>query len=234
LIRRAVLAALCAAVAVACPAGPREGEASTLRVLEVKDGDSLRVEVGPLALDARLAGLDAPELRQPGGREAMGALTALAEGRVFRFHEDGRDRYGRLIVTLHPLDFDGASAPGPSVNQMLIASGHAWHYRAYSKDPALAAAELVARTLRLGLWGAPDPTPPWEFRAERGARSPRPAPSEPVEIDDTTAIIGNVRSQIYHLRGCPGFLRVAPHNRALFATEDEARAAGYRRAGNCE
>ncbi len=233
---RVVLAVVCATGA-ACPSAPHEDDGPTLRVLEVKDGDSLRVEVGPLEFDARLAGIDAPERRQPGGRQATEALRALAEGKTFYFKEDGRDRYGRLIVSLIPIA-EARSADGligsPTVNRLLVASGHAWHYRAYSNDPSLAAAELVARALRLGLWAVPDPVPPWEFRDRHGARAPRPDPAVPVAIDGTTAIIGNVRSQIYHLRGCPGFLRVGPHNRVLFETEEEALAAGYRRAGNCD
>lgn len=46
-------------------------------------------------------------------------------------------------------------------------------------------------------------------------------------------VIGNARSKIYHLPGCHSYDRVGERNRTPFATEAEAVAAGYRRAGNC-
>lgn len=49
----------------------------------------------------------------------------------------------------------------------------------------------------------------------------------------TGPIIGNANSRIYHLPGCPSYARVGERNRTPFATEAEAVAAGYRRAGNC-
>ncbi|PAU87819.1 deoxyribonuclease I [Pseudomonas sp. WN033] len=47
-------------------------------------------------------------------------------------------------------------------------------------------------------------------------------------------VIGNRRSQVYHLpQGCPGYQQVSPQNQVHFASEAEALAQGYRRAGNC-
>nr|WP_314485253.1 endonuclease [uncultured Pseudomonas sp.] len=48
------------------------------------------------------------------------------------------------------------------------------------------------------------------------------------------AVLGNRNSHVYHLSaGCPGYHQVAPKNQVAFATEVEAQAAGYRKAGNC-
>ncbi|MNF14532.1 hypothetical protein D3C80_2167800 [compost metagenome] len=48
------------------------------------------------------------------------------------------------------------------------------------------------------------------------------------------AVLGNRNSHVYHLaNGCPGYAQVAAKNQVTFATEDEAQAAGYRKAGNC-
>ncbi|MDH0572396.1 endonuclease [Pseudomonas fulva] len=48
------------------------------------------------------------------------------------------------------------------------------------------------------------------------------------------AVLGNRNSHVYHLAaGCPGYHQVAPKNQVAFATEVEAQAAGYRKAGNC-
>ncbi|MDR6711295.1 deoxyribonuclease-1 [Pseudomonas hunanensis] len=48
------------------------------------------------------------------------------------------------------------------------------------------------------------------------------------------AIVGNQNSHLYHLpSGCPGYSQVAAKNRVSFASESQAQAAGYRKAGNC-
>lgn len=47
-------------------------------------------------------------------------------------------------------------------------------------------------------------------------------------------IIGNQRSKVYHLPvGCPSYSAVGANNRVAFTSENEAEAAGYRKAGNC-
>ncbi|WP_028633946.1 endonuclease [Pseudomonas parafulva] len=48
------------------------------------------------------------------------------------------------------------------------------------------------------------------------------------------AVLGNRNSHVYHLAsGCPGYHQVASKNQVNFASEGEAQAAGYRKAGNC-
>jgi S1/P1 nuclease len=44
---------------------------------------------------------------------------------------------------------------------------------------------------------------------------------------------GNKHSKVYHLSGCPGFNAMSPANIITFATESDARQAGYRKAKNC-
>jgi deoxyribonuclease-1 len=46
-------------------------------------------------------------------------------------------------------------------------------------------------------------------------------------------IKGNRKSKIYHLPGCPNYNQISDENVVWFKTEDEARAAGYRKAMNC-
>jgi endonuclease/exonuclease/phosphatase family metal-dependent hydrolase len=57
-----------------------------------------------------------------------------------------------------------------------------------------------------------------------------PASEEP---DAAGPVIGNARSKVYHLPGCPSYGSVGERNRRSFASEAEAEAEGYRRAGNC-
>ena len=48
------------------------------------------------------------------------------------------------------------------------------------------------------------------------------------------AVRGNRNSKVDHLEsGCPSYDRVSTSNRVEFSSEEEAKAAGYRIAGNC-
>jgi micrococcal nuclease len=67
------------------PASLAKGERFSGPVMHVGDGDSLCVAVGPLRgtdwVEVRLADFHAPELREPGGREARDTLKRLTQGR---------------------------------------------------------------------------------------------------------------------------------------------------------
>lgn len=67
-------------------------------------------------------------------------------------------------------------------------------------------------------------------------RQIKPAQPRPLEVASVGAglIYGNKNSGVYHLpTGCPSYLQVSPRNRVEFGTEQEAAAAGFRKAGNC-
>lgn len=68
-------------------------------------------------------------------------------------------------------------------------------------------------------------------------RTPQPAPKPTLASASTTTgvIVGNQKSHVYHLpSGCPGYAQVSAKNQVSFASESEAQAAGYRKAGNCK
>lgn len=52
-------------------------------------------------------------------------------------------------------------------------------------------------------------------------------------IMDGKNYVASVGGTKYHLPWCPGAERIKEENKIWFATEDEARAAGYSPAGNC-
>lgn len=71
-----------------------------------------------------------------------------------------------------------------------------------------------------------------------GIRNPIPAdhPARQAAQDAPSAgmVRGNRNSKVYHLpEGCPSYHAVSPRNIEEFETEEEAIAAGYRKAGNC-
>jgi micrococcal nuclease len=200
------------------------------RVARVRDGDSLVVSFPDGGdRDVRLHGIDAPEAGQPWGRESGEHLRRLALGREVDLHLRGIDGYGRHLAVAIVAEGD--------LGLLQLRGGHAWHYRRYAdeQEPAVreryAAAERAARAERLGLWASAAPAAPWDFKSDRRAGT-RP-PAEGATSLRAGIIVGNRRSRLYHLPGCPGHAAVAPGNLVLFESEAAARAAGFQRAGNC-
>lgn len=161
---------------------PEEGDIIAVRVLRVHDGDTVRVQplIGRrhrgmmvLPLSIRLMRIDAPELNQPGGKEARRALKTFLGARhkaqpVVYLRAEGRDRYFRTLGTLFAGETD--------VNAEMVRLGYA-HYYPYDKQsfsPELEAYEQNARRHRLALWSdGVEPELPSRFRkrikAERKA-----------------------------------------------------------------
>jgi endonuclease YncB( thermonuclease family) len=100
--------------------------------------------------------LDAPERRQPWGRQALGELV---HGQTVEVQEMDRDRYGRTVARLE--------AQGRDVGRELVRQGLAWVYERYCATldcEAMRRAQADAKANRVGLWADPSPAPPWEWR----------------------------------------------------------------------
>ncbi len=113
-------------------------------VVRIADGDTLTLlTLEKEQVKVRLAEIDTPEKGQPYYQKAKQALA----DRVFRQNIQVEivdwDRYGRAVGKII-LD-------GENVNAWMVAEGHAWVYRQYSKDPALLDLEAVAKGSGLGL-----------------------------------------------------------------------------------
>ncbi|MFM8931542.1 MAG: thermonuclease family protein [Gemmataceae bacterium] len=107
----------------------------------------------------RLAEIDAPELKQDFGQRSREALAAMVFGKTITVVDQNKDRYGRWIGRLY--------ADGIDVNRQMVATGYAWHYASYSKDPSLGVLMQQAKDQKLGLWGQGDPIPPWDYRKKK-------------------------------------------------------------------
>jgi len=135
----------------------------TGRVVAVTDGDTIKV-LGPGNVQERirLAGIDAPEKRQPFGQASKQHLSDQVFDREVVVDWDKRDVYGRIVGKILVEDQD--------VDLEQVRAGLAWHYKQYAREQtptdraSYAEAENDARTAHRGLWSEPDPTPPWEWR----------------------------------------------------------------------
>lgn len=140
------------------------------RVVGIADGDTLTLlSADHRQLKIRLHGIDTPERRQPYGARARQALAAKVFGQQVRVEVRDIDRYGRSVgrVTLGARD----------INAEMVAEGHAWVYRQYSRDPRLLELEAQARRLRRGLWALPEfeRMAPWDWRRlQQGQRAAQP------------------------------------------------------------
>ena len=129
----------------------------------------------------RLAGIDAPELKQPYGQQAKQALSALAFGKEARVESPGPDKYGRTLGTVW--------VGTVNVNAALVEQGAAWVYRQYPHPPELETLEAQAQAAKRGLWALqPDQRcPPWNWRHKEPCGSPivpgQAEPPKPPMID---------------------------------------------------
>lgn len=134
-------------------------------VFGVPDGDSLKVRCPArhAAISVRLAGVDAPEIahaafhiaEQPGGMASKASLTALCLKQTATVRRVAIDRYGRSVAKV--------TCAGLDVNAEQVLRGQAWAYLYPQRSP-LPKLEAKARAERLGLWNAPNPIKPSDWR----------------------------------------------------------------------
>lgn len=114
-----------------------------------------------------MSGIDCPERRQDHYQAAKNALAGYIFRKKVIIRSSGRDRNRRILATVF--------TDSRNINALMVTNGYAWHYKKYSADAVLAAAEVNARAARKGLWKSGNPVPPWEFRASRSGKNKRPA-----------------------------------------------------------
>lgn len=218
---------LLAAAAASVPTQPLHG------IARATDGDSLTIG----ETRVRLFGIDAPEFDQvctrgsrqwSCGMEAANQLSKLVTGRQVQCDQLGTDKYGRALGRC----FVGTV----EVNGAMVAMGYALAFRRYSED--YVASEESAKASKRGLWSGTFEMPA-EVRATARSETKRRPTNHTRGRSATTAansgpscnIKGNHSRRgewIYHLPGMPYYAQTRPE--AMFCSEAEAQAAGYRRA----
>ncbi len=158
---RVFRAALCIAtqlVALQASAATIEG-----RVVAVADGDTVTVLDGTNTQHKiRLAGIDAPEKKQPYGQRSKQSLSDLVFEKNVTVETDKRDKYQREVGKV--------MVGGLDANLEQVTRGMAWHYKQYELEQTANDrrlydfAEKEARVAKRGLWADADPMPPWDFR----------------------------------------------------------------------
>lgn len=184
-------------------------------VVAITDGDTVVVLIPPSRrVSVRLFGIDAPESGEPFSRQAQTFTRVLMFSKMVQVIGQDVDRYGRLVARV--------AVDGLDASARILAAGLACHFRQYSKDPLLEAAEQTARKSGLGFWA------PGAQRPACVAKGIESQPSQPAEAG---ALIGNVSSLVYHLPTCRN--ANCKNCTRKFRSRTEAEAAGFRAAGDC-
>ena len=132
-----------------------------MKIIGVKDGDTVEGLYYQFPINIRLEHIDAPEKRQPFGTKSKEKLSDLCFGKNVTIISNGRngnyDSRGRLISEIILED-------GTNVNKEMVKSGLAWHYKKYSSNLEYARLEELAMKNKVGLWSDPNAVSPWSFR----------------------------------------------------------------------
>ncbi|HHW57748.1 MAG TPA: nuclease [Clostridia bacterium] len=198
------------------------------RVTKVVDGDTVyvRFENGREE-KVRFIGVDTPESTirvDPYGKEA----AAYTESKLYKkdvwleLDVQERDKYGRLLAYIWlspPENINDTEIRGKMFNAILLLEGYAQimtvppnvkyvdYFRVYQQE---------AREKNLGLWGL-------EIGEEKSTTYP----------GGTNYYIGNRNSKIFHYPDCQWAKKIAPQNKVIFESREEAIKAGYRPCKVC-
>lgn len=142
--------------------GSAQSEVITGLVLSVHDGDTITLHTEAGTKKIRLAGIDAPEIKQPYGIESREALRQDVLNQAVTIDTTKQDKYGRSVgkVLLN----------GEDVNLKQVRRGLAWVYADYIKELSAEnrelykTAEKAANDDHRGLWRDDQPVAPWTYR----------------------------------------------------------------------
>jgi endonuclease YncB( thermonuclease family) len=160
------------ALGLLLPAGPILADTIAGRVSDVSDGATVSVvDMAGVRHKVRLAAIDAPDFRQPYGKESKQHLSALVLGKEVRVEWRKQDRYGRIVGKLMLQTPPCATCPKTlDAGLAQLEAGLAWWDRESRREQSLSDqgyyeyAEFDAKSRRIGLWQDAAPMPPWEWR----------------------------------------------------------------------
>lgn len=133
-------------------------------VVTVIDGDTLTIaDSARKRYRVRLAGIDAPEAKQPYGLQSARSLAQLCYRKAAEVEWKETER---------GLFLGQVACDGTAANEEQVRRGMAWvSSRQTGPGSALYELETYARLRKVGLWADEKPVPPWEWRTTDGGKA---------------------------------------------------------------
>ena len=196
------------------------------------DGDTIDVSIDGKTERIRLIGINTPEIVDPRkpvecfGKEASDEAKSVLNGKKVALEADAsqgeRDKYDRFLRYVFLED-------GTNFNLQMIKDGFAYEYTyelPYKYQTEFKSAQKEAENNKVGLWAD-------------GACQTQTLIQTQATGTSTCTIKGNISSigeKIYHMTGCGSYNKTVideSKGEKWFCTEQEAIAAGWRKAQNC-
>lgn len=215
-------------------------------VKRVVDGDTAVLVINNKEYKLRMILVDTPESVHPKkgleyyGKEASDYTKAQLTGKTVYLQKDvsDTDRYGRVLryvwikrpATNEPTKDE---VKNYCYNAILIKEGYG-QLATFPPDvkyvDIFKGLERDARNSKRGLWQNPERIGERLDKKEVAKKENKAAQVESKEAIANNKIQGNKNSKIYHVPGGKSYGKVSPQNSVWFDTEDDAVAAGYRKA----
>jgi len=144
--------------------GLAQAELLTGTVTSVYDGDTITLHTDSGTKKIRLAGIDAPEIKQLFGVESRDALRQDVFSQSVTVDTTKLDKYGRSVGKVW--------LEGEDINLKQVSRGLAWVYTDYIKELSAEdqelywSAEKAANDDHIGLWQDVQPVAPWKYRRQ--------------------------------------------------------------------
>ena len=204
------------------PAQTNSGNTISYKVVEVVDGDTVKIDMNGTTETIRLIGIDTPETVHPSkpvecfGIEASNKAKELLSGKTVSLETDisqgERDKYGRLLGYI-------ILADGTNFNLQMIKQGYAYEYTyssAYKYQSSFKSAQQYAKENGIGLWGA-------------GVCADKTETNTPVITPATTSgdkwyVSSHYSSKYYYCEASDGWKTLSPSYLKTYNSEAELLA----------
>jgi micrococcal nuclease len=113
-------------------------------VIDVIDGDTLRVSYFDLPITLRISCIDSPELRKNMGLQSREFLLEILKDKEISFEVLRRDAYNRYIADVKHGE--------KRIDETMVEAGLAYHWVKYSNNNRLFDLEKQAQSLKIGIW----------------------------------------------------------------------------------
>ncbi len=233
--RSIIVSFLFAALIVGC-SSQVQTDLTTVKVIKVTDGDTIKVNVNGMEENVRFLLVDTPEMHdkdfdgpQPFAEEAKAFVADLLDGENIELEigTSERDKYGRLLAYIYIND--------ENVQEMLLERGLARVAYIYPPNTKYVddyrRIQDEAQKKAVGIWSIENYATEQGFQSDHTKQISKESTPTPKLNNNSCKIKGNVNSKgekIYHMPDGQYYEQTQPEQ--LFCSEQDAKEAGFRKS----